>query len=147
MTQTAVRSAVALLTLLAACRGASTTSKLPSARPEPVGSPDVTIACVAIVADSPRPRVPLKAALIISLRHEPPSRPASEGSVRIEGETSRSTVKIDPASPARFELAPGLYDVRVAQERYGNVTARISLAAGCTATFNPVLRGRTVRVP
>ncbi len=100
------------------------------------------MACVAAVADSTRPRVPLTAALLIALRHEPPKTPASEASVRIESETSRSTVKIDPGSPARFELSPGLYDVRVSQEGYGNVTARVTLAAGCTATFSPLLRGR-----
>lgn len=136
---------VATLATLTACRSNSAGGAASSTASASTTSPNVVMACVAVAADSVRPRVPDIAALLIALRHEPASTPASEASVRIESETSRSTVKIDPASPARFELSPGLYDVRVSQEGYNNVTARVTLAAGCTATFSPTLQGRTGR--
>ena len=91
----------------------------------------------------PAPRALPVGVLLLTLRTEPPAPPASEATVRLEGETSRSTVKVDPRLSARFELAPGLYDLRVALDGYVSLLVRVTLTAGCTAEVSPTLRGRT----
>lgn len=143
----ALRASMLSLAVLASsgCRRGKSASEL---APDAASVP-VAVSCAAAqtptapVSGVPVPRALPVGTLVLTLTTQPPARPASEATVRIEGETSRSTVKVDPRLPARFELAPGLYDLRVALDGYASLSVRVTLSAGCTAEVTPTLRGRS----
>lgn len=138
-----MRAAVVLagLTLLG-CHGAIVRpAMLP--RTDPADAmPDTATVLTACAAPQSPSALPLPSpALVLSTQVSPP-RAGIEVTVRIEGETSRSSVKINPSQPARFELAAGLYDVRVSLDGYVGAQARVRLAAGCVTQLSTMLRAR-----
>ncbi len=86
------------------------------------------------------------AALLVLAKLEPAPKQGAMAVVRITGETTaRSSVSIDPTQLARFELAPGSYDVQITMENYATVNTRVALTLGCTLQITPALRGRSVK--
>jgi len=102
-----------------------------------------TLVACSSAQPSPASRPLPSSALVLSLQLIPSTKTTDEASVRIESETSRTTVKINVAEPARFELSPGLYDVRVTLSGRVPVTARIKLIDGCVSQVTTVMRGRS----
>jgi|GEM_PF-3076517 len=86
------------------------------------------------------------AALLVIAKLEPTSKVGAMAVVRITGETTaRTSVTIDPTQLARFELAPGSYDVQITMDDYATVNTRVALTRGCTLQITPALRGRSER--
>jgi len=108
--------------------------------PGGVASPRVTIsACPAGVATAPKDDAPL-ANLTVSIATVPQVGRDTEATLRLEGETTRNTVRIDATTPSQFALAKGVYVVRVSLSGYSGAEGRVTLTAGCEATMTMELR-------
>ena len=105
-----------------------------------VAGPTVTISeCPAGVATPAKEVAPL-ANLTVRITATPPVGRDTEATVRVEGETTRNTVRVDATAPAPFALSKGVYVVRVSLAGYGGAERRVTLTAGCEATMAVELR-------
>lgn len=82
----------------------------------------------------------LPATLRVELTFEPAMAPGSEVALRLDGETTRSTIRIDPSQPTGFTVPKGVYLVRVSPAGYTGTEARVPLTAGCSATVTMLLK-------
>ncbi len=133
-----IRASVALLMSVAAlnsCRRVVLSSGEIASRVNMSACPPGVPA--ATVNDAP----PL-ATLTVVLRTEPAVVAGTEASLRLDGETTRNSLRVDAALPQPFTLAKGVYVVRVSLPGYVGVEGRASLTAGCEATMTMVLRKR-----
>lgn len=78
--------------------------------------------------------------LRVELTFEPAMPSGSEIALRLDGETTRSTIRVDPAQPIGFSLPKGVYLVRVSPAGYTGMEARVPLTAGCSATVTMRLK-------
>ena len=92
----------------------------------------------ASITDAP----PL-ATLTVTLRSEPPVAVGTEASLRLDGETTRNSLRVDATLPQPFTLSKGVYVVRVSLPGYVGVEGRASLTAGCEATMTMDLKQST----
>lgn len=83
--------------------------------------------------------VPL-ASLRVHLTFEPAITAGTEIPVRLDGETTRSTIRVDATQPIGFSLAKGVYVLRVQPNGYTGLEARVPLTAGCNATVTMLLK-------
>ncbi|MBL0170676.1 MAG: hypothetical protein IPP90_08075 [Gemmatimonadaceae bacterium] len=91
----------------------------------------------ATITDAP----PL-ALLTVTLRTVPPIAAGIDASLRLDGETTRNSLRVDPTLPQPFSLAKGVYVVRVSLPGYVGVEGRANLTAGCEATMTMELKQR-----
>ena len=120
----------AAVTALAACRGTS-----------PKGAPPLAAYCVG--SPSKARDVPASLAITLAFDRDPPK--GALATIHIEGETTRSNQPVAPNQVARYELARGMYDIRVAVDGYETLRARIVLTAGCAMELPVAMRRRPVK--
>lgn len=92
-----------------------------------------------VVAASATDTLP-SATLRVELAFEPAMEAESEVALRLDGETTRNTIRVDPTQPIGFSLAKGVYVLRVNPSGYTGVEARVILTAGCKATVTMLLK-------
>lgn len=80
------------------------------------------------------------ASLRVELTFDPAMAAGTEIPLRLDGETTRSTIRVDATQPIGFTLAKGVYVVRVQPQGYTGLEARVPLTAGCTATVTMLLK-------
>lgn len=119
--------------LAAACRGPG----IPAA--EMASRVTVSTCPPGVVPANPNDPLP-PATLTLTIVTEPAVAPGTEINLRLDGETTRSTVRVDPTLPSAFNLTKGVYVVRVSLPGYTGVEGRASLTAGCEATMRLVLK-------
>jgi hypothetical protein len=120
---------------VAACRGARPSATEMASR--------VTVsACPPGVAPAKPTDLPPPATLTVNMVTEPAVAAGTELNLRLDGETTRSSIRVDATQPSSFTLAKGVYIVRVALPSYVGVEGRAVLTAGCSATMTLVLRKR-----
>jgi hypothetical protein len=118
------------------CRGAK-----PSAAD--VASRVTVSVCPPGVAPATPKDEPPPATLTVNMVTEPAVAAGTELNLRLDGETTRSSIRVDATQPSLFTLAKGVYVVRVSLPGYTGVEGRATLTAGCTATMTLVLRRPT----
>lgn len=128
-----------LVSLAAACRGPG----IPAA--EMASRVTVSTCPPGVVPANPNDPLP-PAKLTLTMVTEPAVAPGTEINLRLDGETTRSTVRVDPTLPSVFNLTKGVYVVRVSLPGYTGVEGRAALTAGCEATMRLVLK-RPQRTP
>jgi archaellum component FlaG (FlaF/FlaG flagellin family) len=140
-----------LLAFAAACRNGVPRARFaprPSAEQTMLESDSARVSMNTCPLDPSRanPAANRTAALLVLATLEPSPKAGTMATVHITGETSaRSAVSIDPAQLARFELAPGSYDVQITLEDYSTVNTRVVLTRGCNLKITPTLRGPSRR--
>ena len=129
--KTRVFVAAAAGTALVACRGAS-----------PKGAGPPTVVYCASAASAARD---ISASLAIKLGFdlEPPK--GALATIQIEGETTKSNQPVATNQTARYELARGMYDIRVAAEGYETLRARVVLRSGCAMDLPIAMRQRPAK--
>ena len=125
---TAVAVAVAAL---AACHAASQQG----ARPP-------TVAYCTSTSSAARD-VPASLAITLAFDRDPPK--GALATIQLEGETTRSNQPVATNQIARYELARGMYDIRVAVNGYETLRTRIVLTPGCTMELPIAMRLRSVK--
>ncbi len=129
-------AATCAVLLAGACRG----SRVPAA--EMASRVTVSTCPPGIAPANPNDQPPL-ATLTLNIVTEPAVAAGTEITLRLDGETTRSTVRVDPSMPSVFNLTRGVYVVRVSLPDYTRVEGRAVLTAGCEATMRLVLKRPT----
>lgn len=128
-----VAMGLAFAALVVSCRGAKTSAADVASR--------VTVsACPEGVPPSKPGEAAPPATLTVNMVTEPAVAAGTELNLRLDGETTRSSIRVDATQPSGFTLAKGVYIVRVALSGYTGVEGRAVLTAGCSATMTLVLR-------
>ena len=99
-----------------------------------------TSVCPPGVAPASSAEGPPLATLTVTLRTEPPVAAGTEANLRLDGETTRNSLRVDASLPQPFTLAKGVYVVRVSLPGYVGVNGRATLTAGCEATMTMELK-------
>lgn len=87
------------------------------------------------------PNAPLATALLrVTFLVEPAVPDSTLMTIRLDGETTRSSIRVDPMQPMSFALQKGVYIVRTVLPGYTNVEGRVPLTAGCEATMSMIIR-------
>ena len=123
--------AAAAGTTLVACQGTS-----PKAAPPP------QVAYCADTASTARD-IPASLAITLGFDREPPK--GALATIQIEGETTKSHQPVATNQTARYELARGMYDIRVAAEGYETLRARVVLRSGCAMDLPIAMRQRPAK--
>jgi len=128
------RLAVVLVTLVA-CHSASSASTASTAS----GDNASVVAFTPCAASSSIAR---NAVATLSIKFRPAPAAGASVKIQVEGETTKSITRDSTDQLHRFELARGLYDVRISMPGFSTATSRITLTAGCTAELSATLRPR-----
>ena len=123
--------AAAAGTALVACHGMS-----PKAAPPP------QVASCAGTASTARD-IPASLAITLGFDHDPPK--GALATIQIEGETTKSSQPVETNQTARYELARGMYDIRVAAGGFETLRARVVLTSGCTMDLPIAMRQRPIK--
>ncbi len=81
--------------------------------------------------------------LTLTITTEPQVAEGTELTLRLDGETTRSSIRIDATKPTGYSLAEGVYVVRAGLPGYTGVEGRVVLTAGCEATMTMQLKKPT----
>ena len=100
-------------------------------------------ACPPGIAPATPTEAPPLATLTVTLRTEPAVAAGTEATLRLEGETTRNSLRVDATLPQPFTLSKGVYVVRVSLPGYVGVEGRANLTAGCEATMTMTLKKPT----
>lgn len=104
-----------------------------------------------VTVSSCPPGVPAKTAtelpppgnLTLTITTDPPVAEGTELTLRLDGETTRSSIRIDATKPTGYTLTEGVYVIRAGLRGYTGVEGRVVLTAGCEATMTMQLRKPT----
>ena len=123
--------AAAVGTALVACHGTS-----------PKAAPPFQVAYCTGTASTARD-VPASLAITLGFDHDPPK--GALATIQIEGETTKSNQRVATNQAARYELARGMYDIRVAAGGFETLRARVVLTSGCTMDLPIAMRQRSIK--
>lgn len=82
------------------------------------------------------------ATVVVAIRAEPAPGENAEATVRVQGETERSDVLVNPSVPLTLRLPRGIYDVRVTLPGYVGAGGRMTLTGGCATEMTVGLQKR-----
>ncbi len=78
----------------------------------------------------------------LSITFRPAPAAGASVKIQVEGETTKSITRDSTDQIHRFELARGLYDIRISMPGFRSAESQIMLAAGCAAELSATLRRR-----
>lgn len=130
------QSACAAVLIVAIATGCHRTNVAPAERASRVS----VSSCPPDVEAANRDSAPPLATLSVTLTINPPLADSSLITVRMDGETMRNVIRVNPAKPFGFTLVKGVYVVRITESGYTGVEGRVRLTAGCEATMTMQLK-------